>query len=655
MSIVIYGGNMSGIVAAVEAGRRGVLVTLIEPTNFLGTMWATGLGQTDRETGNVSMRWGILSEIETKAGTNAGTGPLLFPTMDNINSIITSLLSGVSSFVTVVKNKPLESVNKTVRADGQAVINSIVCGGTTYAGTNFIDATDEGDLAAMAGCLMRVGRESVAVTGEPTSGVRPPNLETPKAYNPATGERLNRIYPAPVQKPGDSDWRTMAYNMRVIVTNHASRINWADINLGFTPNPEDYRQDLELAVSNNLIKIPGSIGRVEDGLLPIVGGVKTSDMNNGGLLPIGTNEVGFFHDWLNWNWAQRNAKVIEYAQYKLGLFKVICTDAEWLSRRPALVADTKLWGLVPGLFDFPVWASGQTLGLGAQKFKVPFIYEVTSVTDPDGFVITTAAPAAWAASTVYKVGDKRTNGTGRYEVTAVPVPPETIPPTPATGTSASSGGPTGKDPAITDGTVTWKYAGLANPTATTGSTGPVGSGTNLSDGSNLKWKSVQLFFPGMSPAIYVRIGRAIVGQVERRFKDVLSPINNTVKEPVTGYGYHFDAHWVERYAHSSGVIAFEGGAGLDGGFSDVPSLMPFGALKARKNDARNLMVSRAISGTYMGKINARVELSYIKFGQVGGMAAALADLDGMHTSDIDYATRLLPALVERGAILTVQE
>jgi len=58
----------------------------------------------------------------------------------------------------------------------------------------------------------------------------------------------------------------------------------------------------------------------------------------------------------------------------------------------------------------------------------------------------TWAGAAWAFSTAYFVGDRVVNGGNVYRCTAK-------------GASATSGGPTGTDSAITDGTVTWAYAG----------------------------------------------------------------------------------------------------------------------------------------------------------------------------------------------------
>lgn len=55
---------------------------------------------------------------------------------------------------------------------------------------------------------------------------------------------------------------------------------------------------------------------------------------------------------------------------------------------------------------------------------------------------------AWAGSTAYSVDDVRRNGKGIYICTGA-------------GTSASSGGPTGKGSSISDGTATWDYIGNA--------------------------------------------------------------------------------------------------------------------------------------------------------------------------------------------------
>lgn len=77
---------------------------------------------------------------------------------------------------------------------------------------------------------------------------------------------------------------------------------------------------------------------------------------------------------------------------------------------------------------------------------------------------TLAAATAWAPSTVYAIGDVRTNAGNIYVVT---VP----------GTSAGSGGPTGTGTAIVDNTVTWRFVGTGTAFAlvdfTAEETGPI--------------------------------------------------------------------------------------------------------------------------------------------------------------------------------------
>jgi hypothetical protein len=74
-----------------------------------------------------------------------------------------------------------------------------------------------------------------------------------------------------------------------------------------------------------------------------------------------------------------------------------------------------------------------------------------------------APPAtAWAGSTAYSVGAVRSNGESNYVVRVA-------------GTSASSGGPTGANASITDGTVTWGFLNTPGRyTVATGSTGYMG-------------------------------------------------------------------------------------------------------------------------------------------------------------------------------------
>src|SRR3954464_5992337 len=59
--VVVYGGTSGGVIAAVQAGRMGKSVVLIEPSKHLGGMTTGGLGATDM--GNQAAIGGVSREF----------------------------------------------------------------------------------------------------------------------------------------------------------------------------------------------------------------------------------------------------------------------------------------------------------------------------------------------------------------------------------------------------------------------------------------------------------------------------------------------------------------------------------------------------------------------------------------------------------------
>src|SRR6266571_8870257 len=59
--IIVYGGTSGGVIAAVQAGRMGKSVVLIEPGRHLGGMTTGGLGATDM--GNQAAIGGVSREF----------------------------------------------------------------------------------------------------------------------------------------------------------------------------------------------------------------------------------------------------------------------------------------------------------------------------------------------------------------------------------------------------------------------------------------------------------------------------------------------------------------------------------------------------------------------------------------------------------------
>lgn len=107
--------------------------------------------------------------------------------------------------------------------------------------------------------------------------------------------------------------------------------------------------------------------------------------------------------------------------------------------------------LLTGTFRLPAKSSLATLTLtGTPNTVVASGSRASTLSTAQPFATTVAATiatlTAWAATTAYNVGDRRTNGGNAYQCTIA-------------GTSAGSGGPTTTGSAIVDGGVTWRYLG----------------------------------------------------------------------------------------------------------------------------------------------------------------------------------------------------
>ncbi|KQO43036.1 hypothetical protein ASF08_10695 [Methylobacterium sp. Leaf85] len=349
-------------------------------------MWASGLTQTDREStfaaspSGVSLRWGFLRGFTESLADYAGLNPdptkakneLLLATTAAVINVFQAKLDlyktrktvagKTTGKITVVLNAPLEAVTKNRKGD---LIISVKCGGVTYPAQNFTDCSDEGDLARAAGVSMRIGRESVSLVGEPTNGVRPVSGTPTPAYDPATGERWPDLDPRPYQNRGDADGRTMAFNMRISVTDHADRWLWSKAltipAMAAYYKASDYDNEFRICLDKVYGTIPGSISNSP--MRPI-GTYPEYDMNNGGLLLIGSNWIGRWLDWPYMTFAERQAYKDKYILRTVGLFYDIVANPRWLTiprvkkydDKGVLISDTQIveetikYGLIPGLF-----------------------------------------------------------------------------------------------------------------------------------------------------------------------------------------------------------------------------------------------------------------------------------------------------------------
>lgn len=604
---VIIGGSSSAMTCAYCTALGGEDAIILNPTHRLWFEWGSGLLQTDRtstfKNSGDNLRTGSLKEMcyrfakIAQPQLTAPSDKYVLVTNETVHTVFNGMMADYATrkvgkgVITIVNNAPLEAVN--VDPTNNAIL-SVKCGGVTYEGLNFHDATDELDLAALHGKIMlKIGRESSASSGDITGGVRPigNGATTARATKPGTGRRLKFVNPRSSKKPGDADQKVMAYNQRLIVTNHANRIKLADL---VVPNydPSNYDKDYLIAKDQGYGKEPGSIS---DAPMDPVGAIPQYDWNNGNLLKIGTNWIGQFLNWFQMTPYERIRYLGEYTIHKAGLLKAICSDPRWAALPPLITKDsngnitgtfqiaeeTAKWGLVPNVFVEPSWQPETDVAVGT----------------------------VWA------------NGSQLYLCVKA-----------GKTATAAVGGPTAQGTSILDGA----------------------AGTSGTPETGARWRFLRYYVPGMSPHMYVREGRRLMGRRDVQYDDATAPEKN-VAEAVFAYGYpHADAHWADCFVNTDGTIAFEGGSGLAGGQELVATLMPWGALLPPYKQCPNLTVSRGTAGTRQGWLPYRLELCYLLGGDITGRAAArsaartLAEGKKIYVGDLLYQSDIMPECVKAG-------
>ena len=186
--VVIVGATPGGVAAAVAAARSGAKVVLIEESRHVGGIVSGGLTNTDiRKTGAVGGLYvefkRLVVEHYTKTyGANSSelklckNGNMFQPKVAELvfRQLLTAeknirLIEGARVVEALTPNGPATPGRRLEGAPPKqfspkqklaAVTYETASGRTTLTAPAFIDATYEGDLAALAGSDYRVGRES---------------------------------------------------------------------------------------------------------------------------------------------------------------------------------------------------------------------------------------------------------------------------------------------------------------------------------------------------------------------------------------------------------------------------------------------------------------------------------------------------------------
>ncbi len=244
--VVIYGATPGGIVTAVRAAREGLTVTLVHHHAHLGGMMSNGLGVLD--TIYDGRRAPLYDEVvarlgehyrakygegspQHRAATWAPKGSTQRPTYEPYvaERVFEELLRAESRIdvrrgyypaAAVTRGRRIETV-RFQRLGGSGTLN--------LAAANFVDASYEGDLAAVAGAEMTWGRESRTQYGESHAGrifTKAILVTAAKDYFPTAvrTEGLNlrgfraRTGPPLPGSSGEGDRAIQAYNFRVCWT-----------------------------------------------------------------------------------------------------------------------------------------------------------------------------------------------------------------------------------------------------------------------------------------------------------------------------------------------------------------------------------------------------------------------------------------------------
>jgi hypothetical protein len=327
--VVVYGGNASGVAAAVQASRMGKSVVLIEPGKHIGGLTSGGLGWTD--SGDKRVIGGIAREFyqrvkkhydDPKVWVHEKQETYKFYRKDEdamwafepkvAEQILRDMLKEAK--VEVVFGERLDRA-KGVKLDGKRIASMTTESGKTFAGKMFIDATYEGDLMAAAGVSYTVGRESNKQYDETINGVaRKWNQHAHrftakidpyvKPGDPKSG-LLFGIDPNPLPADGEGDKRLQAFCFRMCMSDVAA-------NRAAFEKPADYDEKMYELLFRNFeagdLRIPMKPDRMPNG--------KTDTNNN---YAVSTDFIGQNYAYPEAIYAEREKIIAAHLSYQKGL------------------------------------------------------------------------------------------------------------------------------------------------------------------------------------------------------------------------------------------------------------------------------------------------------------------------------------------------
>lgn len=249
--ILIYGATSGGLAAAIQARRMGKTVVVLDPGTHIGGLTTGGLSWTD--IGNKMVVGGVAREFyqrikrkyddpkrwtsetrdeyfDRRKGQNAKDEDAMWTFEPKVASEVYKDMLAEAGIQVVTKARLDLSPGKGVVKQNGRIQAIVLENGTRYEAKEFIDATYEGDLMAMAGVSYAVGRENNSDYDETWNGSQPNHFhyhQFPEGANvdpyvvkgqPSSG-LLPIIDPTGPGEEGKGDKRIQAYCFRMCLTN----------------------------------------------------------------------------------------------------------------------------------------------------------------------------------------------------------------------------------------------------------------------------------------------------------------------------------------------------------------------------------------------------------------------------------------------------
>ena len=341
--VIVYGGNSSAVIAAVQVAKMGKDVILVSPDKHLGGLTSSGLGWTD--TGNKAVIGGLARDFyhrlylhyqdedawqwqEKSAYGNQGQGNVAIDgenrTMWIFEPHAAELVFEqlVAEHKITVHREALLDREQGVAMEEGAITSIKTLDGRSYEAMVFIDATYEGDLMAASGISYTVGREAINQYNEAWNGIQTGVLHHGHHFksdispyvipgDPDSGV-LPRISTEAPGEYGAADHRVQAYCYRMCLTDLPE--NRVDIT---RPNDYDSTQ-YEL-----LRRVFASGWRELFNKFDPIPNHKT-DVNNHG--PFSTDNIGMNYDYPDASYERRDEIIAEHTSYQKGLLWFLCSD-----------------------------------------------------------------------------------------------------------------------------------------------------------------------------------------------------------------------------------------------------------------------------------------------------------------------------------------